>query len=87
MKKRHYKSFQIRKVNGLMNGLRVSLSQIMSRKMSLGQTGRAGVVSGKPMAGLLVGKTNQEKIKNVKSPTASNWNYGKWLMGKSMEEL
>ena len=33
------------------------------------------------------GKKNQNQITNVKSPTASNWNYGKWLMGKSMEEL
>ena len=30
---------------------------------------------------------NQQQSTNVKSPTASNWNYGKWLMGKSLEEL
>ena len=32
-------------------------------------------------------KTNQEKSTNLKSPTASNWNNGKWLMEKSMEDL
>ena len=32
-------------------------------------------------------KTNQEKSTNLKSPTASNRNYGKWFMGKSLEEL
>ena len=30
---------------------------------------------------------NQEQIKKVKSPTASNCNYGKWIMGNSLDEL
>ena len=61
LKRRHYKSFQKIKVNGIMNEVRVSLSKSMRSKMSLGRTGRAVVVSGNSMAGLLVGKRIKSK--------------------------
>ena len=84
LKRRHYKSFQKIKVNGIMNEVRVSLSHSTRRKIIMFRTGRAVVVSGKSVAGLLVKKTNQEQSTNVKYPTASNCNYGKWLIGKSL---
>ena len=61
VKRRHYKSFLKIKVYGVMNKVRVILSQIMRSKMSLGWTGRLVVVSGNSMAGILVKKRIKSK--------------------------
>ena len=61
VKRRHHKSYQKIKVNGLMIKVRVSLIQSTRRKMSLGQTGRAGLVLGNSIAGILVEKLIKSK--------------------------